>query len=809
MTSIERTAYPRFKRLITARELHLFFSPGHEESEWAVRQTNSGEHQLALLLMLKSYQRMGCFPKREEIPEIVVDFVRRAAGLPEGTLPVYASKRTAEQHRTWVRRRAGVRYDGKRARELARETIRVEAESKNNPADLINVALEKLVEAGVELPAFSTLDHMASTVRAEVNAGICAGIWERIGEGHRAGLLRLLDVDALVPGAKSPFNRLKQHAQRATWSHFKDQVNQLAWVDELGDTAAWLGGVAPGKVTDFAGEAAAADAGVLRDYAVVKRVAVMAALAHKARMRARDDLVTMFCKRVAIKVKKSRDELEEIRRLQQAIVEALVANYRILLLQADVGGPGLGAVTAAVDGFGGFEQQYQQIEKVSAHHGDNWEVLLYEHLQRDRALAHSKRYRASRDYIPALDDQGSPVDTSFTTQNWQKIIRDRSRPGSFVRRHFEAMVFCNLADELRTGDVAVAGSEEYADWSAQLLSWQETEARMPAYLAEVGLREEGDESPFGAAEFRAQLEAMLTAAADSGYPETRTCSSILPPGPDVEPAQARRPARLGQAAGAGDPLADAGALAAGDHRAHRVLGRVVAPLRADVRQRPQAQGSLRPVRHHDLRRRHQHGPLRGRPPHPRGQRPRAVRDRQPALLHRQAERGDHRPGQRSRQARPVPGLGGRHHRGCRRHPHGHLPEQPAGGDQCPVREARRHRVPPHRGHLHSPLHPLHPVRGLGGGLHHRGAAEERLRGAALHDPRGHAGAEPAGVQPGPPTGVRADAEDQELEGPELLPARQAGRVRAHRRAVRRAGPERHRPTPRSARSGGWCARCSC
>ena len=115
-----------------------------------------------------------------------------------------------------------MRYDGKRARELARETIRAEATSKNNPADLINVALEKLVEAGLELPAFSTLDHMASTVRAEVNTGICTGIWERMGEDRRAGLLRLLDVDVLVPGAKSPFNRLKQHAQRATWSHFKE-----------------------------------------------------------------------------------------------------------------------------------------------------------------------------------------------------------------------------------------------------------------------------------------------------------------------------------------------------------------------------------------------------------------------------------------------------------------------------------------------------------------------------------------------------------------------------------------------------------
>ena len=70
--------------------------------------------------MLKSYQRMGCFPKLEGIPDMVVDFVRRAVSLPEGTLLSHASKRTAEQHRTWVRRRIGVRYDGKRARQLSR-----------------------------------------------------------------------------------------------------------------------------------------------------------------------------------------------------------------------------------------------------------------------------------------------------------------------------------------------------------------------------------------------------------------------------------------------------------------------------------------------------------------------------------------------------------------------------------------------------------------------------------------------------------------------------------------------------------------
>ncbi|MCM2388148.1 hypothetical protein [Streptomyces albipurpureus] len=38
------------------------------------------------------------------------------------------------------------------------------------------------------------------------------------------------------------------------------------------------------------------------------------------------------------------------------------------------------------EGFGGFAKQYEQIEKVSAHHGDFWEVLLYGQIGRDRAV---------------------------------------------------------------------------------------------------------------------------------------------------------------------------------------------------------------------------------------------------------------------------------------------------------------------------------------------------------------------------------------------------------------------------------------
>lgn len=85
LTSIERTAYPRFKRLITAHELHLFCSTTREEAARAAERMDADGHQLALLPALKSYQRMGRFPKADEYPGMVVDFVRRAVELPEGT----------------------------------------------------------------------------------------------------------------------------------------------------------------------------------------------------------------------------------------------------------------------------------------------------------------------------------------------------------------------------------------------------------------------------------------------------------------------------------------------------------------------------------------------------------------------------------------------------------------------------------------------------------------------------------------------------------------------------------------------------
>lgn len=101
------------------------------------------------------------------------------------------------------------------------------------------------MEASPELPGFSTLDEVATRIRAEVDTAVFTRIAERMGEQGRARLQALLSVAEL--DAFSMFHRLKKPAQRASWSRFKAQV------DEIGDTDAWLEGVAPTKVANSAG----------------------------------------------------------------------------------------------------------------------------------------------------------------------------------------------------------------------------------------------------------------------------------------------------------------------------------------------------------------------------------------------------------------------------------------------------------------------------------------------------------------------------------------------------------------------------
>ena len=58
MTSIERTAYPRFKRQFTTKELTEIYTPTSSEIAFAYSTTKGENNVLNLLVILKSFQRL-------------------------------------------------------------------------------------------------------------------------------------------------------------------------------------------------------------------------------------------------------------------------------------------------------------------------------------------------------------------------------------------------------------------------------------------------------------------------------------------------------------------------------------------------------------------------------------------------------------------------------------------------------------------------------------------------------------------------------------------------------------------------------
>lgn len=189
MAAIERTAYPRFKRHSSSLELDFVYSPTPEEVEFARAATRGDQHLLTFTVLLKAFERLGYFPHLAAVPSAIVDHVRGRLKLAASIALGCDSDRSLRRHHQTIRRHLDVSYDSMGALRVAREAMQKAAEVMDDPADLINVALEEMVRRRMELPAFSSLDRLARGVRARVNERIFRSLDTSLVAGDR----RMLD----------------------------------------------------------------------------------------------------------------------------------------------------------------------------------------------------------------------------------------------------------------------------------------------------------------------------------------------------------------------------------------------------------------------------------------------------------------------------------------------------------------------------------------------------------------------------------------------------------------------------------------
>lgn len=154
MASIERTAYPRFKRCYTFEELTEIYTPTSGEKAFGFAVSQGQVNYFSLMVLLKVFQRLGYFPKLADIPLQIIQHIQTGLKLPEQLSLNNIHPRTLLRQKIAIRSELNVTPYNQAATGLVRQIISESALVMDNPADLINVAIEELVKNRYELPPF-------------------------------------------------------------------------------------------------------------------------------------------------------------------------------------------------------------------------------------------------------------------------------------------------------------------------------------------------------------------------------------------------------------------------------------------------------------------------------------------------------------------------------------------------------------------------------------------------------------------------------------------------------------------------------
>ncbi len=539
MASIERTAYPRFKRYYTAEELTRIYTPTTEEKLLAGKHTNNPSNYLNFLLLLKTFQRLGYFPKLRTIPPAIVNHLKKELSLPEDLTIGYKNRKNRHRYRYLILEQMNVNQFNQKGKSYLVKIVTEKAYLMSNPADLINVAIEELVKQRSELPSFRFLDREVARIRNQVHQLVYHQITSQLSPEYIERLNSLLVRHPVEQ--RTPYNQLKKLPKSATRNHLNELLVHQKWLETYGDVSHFLTGISNSLIEDFAREASCLDAAELKDITEAKRLTLLLCLIYSEQVKTWDNLVEMFLKRMSKIHQLAEDELKIQRQKQQETVEKLLSAFGGVLMVLSPEEESekseqsiLNQVYSRLSPYGGIDQLVSECEAVNAYKGNNYLPLIWRFYKSHRSTffrlintldlqsttTDCRLMNAVKFLLANAHRRGEwlkgEIDLSFVSAQWLSWVVDRKgKQTKIVRRHFEVCVFSYLAAELKSGDICVQGSSEYADWRTQLLSWDECEKILPKYCEDLELPKDADS-------LVSYLKSWLTdtaAKVDSTYPQ--------------------------------------------------------------------------------------------------------------------------------------------------------------------------------------------------------------------------------------------------------------------------------------------------
>ncbi len=549
MPSPRDTAYPVLKACPSDKELQEIYTPTVEEIAFARRKTRLPAQFFSVLLLLKTFQRLGYFVKHEDIPLPILRHISQSTGskeIPDG-MESLNSGTARDRVTSMIREYLGVTVYGPAARRVVVDTCLLAARTRDDLPDIINMAIEELIRQRYELPAFSTLLKIARTTRNALNRDYQTRVYDSLDMVSRQRLLSILNRPEAE--CRSLWDQVKREPKRSTVHQMKDFLDHLHWLRQQNVPLDAFAGIPEAKIRHFAAEARSLDLASLNDMPLRKRLVLTAALILKQTARALDDVANMYSRQVNRMHGKAKEALSKFREASADRVDALIARLHDITRAYKAEGP-RDERLAVVETL--LEKDADQILEQCAAHGavaanDHLAFLpafyagrrstLYLFLESVSIVPTTQEHPLSSAIAFLLENKGARgewlvlersssaadgtvlSDLSFIPDKWWPLVtgkKERTAEVSRVdRRYFELCVFSQVEAELKSGDLCIPGSDQFSDYRMELIPEDEYKRGLALYGEQAGI-------PVEPAVFIRQLRQKLEDAAkvaDDSFPD--------------------------------------------------------------------------------------------------------------------------------------------------------------------------------------------------------------------------------------------------------------------------------------------------
>ncbi len=554
MANIYESAYPKFKDNISQKELNEVYAPTIKEINYA-KQVSRGKTVLCFLILLKTFQRLGYFVSIEKVPVIIIDFISNITKntTSSNTLSNYNNSGTRLRHTQAIREYLNVKKYDSKARHLIVEVIATAAKTKDEPLDLVNLAIEELIRNYYELPTFNTLEKAAKRIRLSINRSFYKTIVSSLNEDLKQKIDSLIENEEESRYTK--WNTLKEDPSSPTVNHLKELVSHLKWLKELNILTKNLENIPYVKIKQFALEAKSLDASKMKQLEPFKRYALILSLIYIQTSNTIDDLAEMLIKRMMLIHRKGKDALEKYRKDHVQITDKLVTTLKYLVMAYQKEGTiedKFSAINSVLSSKN--EEVLENCEAHLSYAGNNYYSFLWTYFKSHRTvlldiiknikicstnqdlsleetinfLRTNENKRA--DWIETIrtENKGNKdekkiqlLNLSWIPDVWWKLVTEKSNRGTYPekvnRRHFEVCLFTQIMWDLKSGDLYIEGGDKYSDFREQLISWEDYNKNKDLFGKQVNL-------PVESADFVKQLKGMMQKTitdTDKSFPDNQ------------------------------------------------------------------------------------------------------------------------------------------------------------------------------------------------------------------------------------------------------------------------------------------------